>query len=175
MRAADCQRRPWFARQVPQLPNLEWYERTPEVAPPTYRQSWKARDARMKPERCAAIAKDGRPCHARPVDGGGLCAWHSPAWAAKRREWSQKGGVQRSNQSRARKQYEAGTLSPSEVQGLLGTTLRAVISGQIAPGQGQAVAALARAAMTVREASEVEERLTTLEYRAGLNSEGRTA
>ncbi len=64
---------------------------------------------------------------------------------------------------------------PAEVQGLIGVTLRAVMAGQMTPGQGTAVAALARAAMSVREASETEERLTTLEHRAGLNSEGRTA
>jgi hypothetical protein len=88
--------------------------------------------------------------------------------AAERDAGRRKGGVERSNQSRARKQYANGALAPIEVQGLIGLTLRAVMAGQMTPGQGTAVAALARAAMSVREASETEERLAELEIRAGI-------
>jgi hypothetical protein len=49
------------------------------------------------------------------------------------------------------------------------------MAGQMTPGQGTAVAALARAAMSVREASETEERLSELEARAGLNVGGKSA
>jgi hypothetical protein len=122
---------------------------------------------------CRGTTKDGNACAARPMPGRDVCPWHAPVLAARRQEWSAKGGQQRSNQSRARKSFADGALAPIEVQGLIGTTLRAVLVGKVTPGQGQAVAALARAAMTVREASEVEERLAALEQRAGI-SDGRT-
>jgi hypothetical protein len=125
--------------------------------------------------RCNATNSAGAPCSATPVRPSGWCWFHDPALTAERDAGRRKGGVERSNQSRARKQYADGALAPIEVQGLIGTTLRAVLVGKVTPGQGQAVAALARAAMTVREASEVEERLAELEARAGLSSERRTS
>lgn len=128
----------------------------------------------MKAERCQAVTKSGKPCSARPVDDAGLCAWHSPAWAERRREWSAKGGAQRSNQQRAKKRLPTSTLAPIEIQGLLGVALRDVLAGRVEPGIANAAANLARALVTVREASEVEERLSALEGRAGL-SEGRIA
>jgi hypothetical protein len=118
--------------------------------------------------KCRATNAAGAPCSATPVRPSGWCWFHDPALTAERDAGRRKGGVERSNQARARKQYADGALAPIEVQGLIGTTLRAVLVGKVTPGQGQAVAALARAAMTVREASEVEERLAELEARAGI-------
>ena len=47
--------------------------------------------------------------------------------------------------------------------------LRAVLAGKIEPGVGNAVANLARAAVAVREATELEARLAELEARAGVD------
>ena len=113
-------------------------------------------------ERCQAIARRGKPCGATVV-AEGMCAWHAPSWDAKRRQWSARGGASRRNQARARRQFAEGALSPADIDGLLGTTMKAVLSGKVTPGQGQAVAALARAAMAVREVSTLEERVVELE------------
>ncbi len=76
---------------------------------------------------------------------------------------SRKGGAARSNKSRARKQYVDGILSPAELEGLIGTTLKGVLMQKITPGQAQAVASLARAAVAVREASAIEKLQTDVE------------
>ncbi len=123
---------------------------------------------------CEATAASGQSCSAPARPGRRWCVWHDADAVAERREMSRKGGAARSNKSRVRKQYVDGILSPAELEGLIGTTLKGVLMGKIAPGQAQAVASLARAAMSVREASEIEERLRSLEERAGI-SDGRTA
>jgi hypothetical protein len=67
----------------------------------------------------------------------------------------------------------AEALSPAELQGFVAVALRGVMTGSIAPGVGNAVASLARAAVAVREATELEQRLAALEDRAGLANDRR--
>jgi hypothetical protein len=108
---------------------------------------------------CEATAASGVPCSAPARPGRRWCIWHDPEAAAERREMSRKGGAARSNKSRARKQYVDGILSPAELEGLIGATLKGVLVGKITPGQAQAVASLARAAVAVREAGSFEDQL----------------
>ncbi len=116
----------------------------------------------MKAERCQAITKNGSPCGATPVPGDTLCAWHSPAWAEKRREWSKKGGAGRSNQARAKKQLPDNVLTLQEVQALLGLTFKGVISGRIEPGVGTAAASIAKAMVAVAGVAEIEGQIAEL-------------
>jgi hypothetical protein len=126
--------------------------------------------------KCIAVTKDGRPCSAGPVRPSGYCYWHDPALLEQRRTDRQRGGAARSNVARARKQIAGAVLSPSDIQGLLGATLRAVIAGRIEPGIGNAAANLARALIAVREATEIETRLAALEEQAGRQGQnGRVA
>jgi len=76
---------------------------------------------------------------------------------------SRKGGLAKRNTIRARKKYAEGALDSDQILGLVGTTLVGVLSGRISPGVANAVAALARTSIVVREAVEVEERLAALE------------
>ncbi len=112
---------------------------------------------------CEATAASGQPCSAPARPGRRWCVWHDAEAAAERREMSKKGGAARSNKSRARKQYVDGILSPAELEGLIGTTLKGVLMQKITPGQAQAVASLARAAVAVREASAIEKLQTDVE------------
>ncbi|MDP9355989.1 MAG: hypothetical protein M3Q71_10280 [Chloroflexota bacterium] len=116
----------------------------------------------MKPERCQAITKSGSPCGATPVPGAPLCAWHSPAWAEKRREWSRKGGAGRSNQVRAKKRLPAEALTLQEVQGLLGVAFKGVLAGRLEPNIGTALASIAKSMVAVAGAAEVEEQIAEL-------------
>lgn len=127
----------------------------------------------MKAERCTAVSKSGEPCNATPVPGDTRCAWHAPAWAEKRRQWSAKGGAARSNRVRAKKRLPAETLSLTEVQAFLSYTLKATLAGKIEPGVANAVANVARTMTTVVQAGEVEERLRELEAAAGLRERRR--
>jgi hypothetical protein len=117
-------------------------------------------------DRCTATNKDGSPCSAQAVRGT-LCRWHDPALAAERAAWRAKGGANKSNKARARKAAEG--VSPPELQGLLSLVLRGVIAGRFTPGQATAAAALARAIVSVREATVIEERLAELEKAAGVD------
>lgn len=120
----------------------------------------------MKAERCQAVAKSGKPCGATVV-ADGMCAWHAPSWADRRRQWSATGGRKRANRERAKKQVPEA-LTPAELQGYIAVTLKGTLSGRISLGIANAVASLTRAAVAVREATEVEERLAALEEAAGL-------
>ncbi len=131
-------------------------------------------DARpgVKPEKCQAITKGGSPCGATPVPGVSLCAWHSPAWAEKRREWSRKGGTGRSNQVRAKKAL-GDRHDLMGVQARLVGALAKVEEGTLDPGRAQAMASLARAIVAVAQAGEMEGRLRELEEAAGLSDRRR--
>jgi hypothetical protein len=119
------------------------------------------------PSHCSACNKAGQPCSAQAWKDG-LCRWHHPALEPQRAEERRKGGAARSNQSRARRRMAAEAMTPLEIQGFVAVALRGVMTGSITPGVANAVASLARAAVAVREATELEQRLTELERQAGV-------
>lgn len=128
--------------------------------------------AKSTPLQCQATTKSGRPCSATPRPGRLWCAWHDPELAGRRKEWSTRGGENKSNLKRARKAIATEPLTMTEVQGYLGHAMRGVLAGEIEPGVGTAVANIARAIQTITVAAEIEERLTALERSAW---KGRTA
>lgn len=121
--------------------------------------------------KCSATNKDGGPCNAAPWRDG-LCRWHHPALAAELAEGRRKGGAQRSNAARAKKGMVAAALTPAELQGYVAVALKGVLGGRLEPGVGNAVANLARAAVAVREATTLEERISELERAAGTSATG---
>lgn len=64
-------------------------------------------------------------------------------------------------------------MTPPEIQGFVAVALRGVMTGSITPGVANAVASLARAAVAVREATEIEQRLRELEDKAGVTESPR--
>jgi len=108
----------------------------------------------MKVARCQAVTRSGNPCSATVV-ADGMCAWHAPSWAERRRQWSAEGGRRRSNAARAAKQMP-GLMSNDELLGFVGLSIKGVLAGKIEPGVANAVAALSRAYVTVSEAGAVE-------------------
>jgi hypothetical protein len=58
-------------------------------------------------------------------------------------------------------------MTPSEINGILALTLRQVFGGAKSPGVGQAVAALARAALEAGKASDLETRMDEIERKLG--------
>jgi len=128
----------------------------------------------MKAERCQAVTKSGNPCSATVV-ADGMCAWHAPSWAERRRQWSAEGGRKRSNASRARKDLPAGVLSTDELRGVLGITIAKVLKGDVEPGVGSSVASLARAYVVVSESGAVEALTARLDELERIAARGRTA
>src|SRR4051794_28371415 len=109
----------------------------------------------MTVARCSASSKRGKPCGANAT-ADGLCAWHSPQWAEKRRQWSARGGANSSNSQRAKKHLPDGILTMDEVRGLLGVAMRDVLAGTLEPGPANAAAAIARSYLAASEAAAVE-------------------
>ncbi len=105
-----------------------------------------------------------------------MCRWHHPRLEAERAVWRERGGQNRANTVRARKRIADTILEPSDIQGILGDTLRAVIAGTLEPGVGNAAANIARALIAVRESTDVETRLAALEEQAARQGQkGRVA
>jgi hypothetical protein len=102
------------------------------------------------------------------LPGSDRCPWHDPAWDERRKEWSVRGGHGKSNAARAKKQMAFEAMTPAELQGYVAVALRGVMVGSITPGVANAVASLARAAVAVRAATELEARIEELEAMAGL-------
>lgn len=125
--------------------------------------------------RCKAKTVAGSPCSAMPVRADGYCYWHSPALKTERDEARRRGGTARSNESRARKRLPKAVMTAGEIQGLVGQVLRGVVAGDVEPAIGNCVANLARSLVTVREATELEERIAELEARAGIVDTRRSA
>lgn len=115
-------------------------------------------------ERCTATTKAGNPCSAQAWRGG-LCRWHSPDGEEERAAWRRKGGVGKGAKVRARK--VAAALTGDDLQGYLAEALTGVLAATYSPGQANAVAALSRAIVAVKEATEIEDRLSALEAAAG--------
>ena len=120
--------------------------------------------------RCSARTKGGNPCAARPRPGTDRCPWHDASLAGKRSEWSRQGGRGKSNAARAKRQAPLNVLTPLELQAVLSSSIAKVLGGGIEPGVANAVAGLARALISAREATEVEERLAALEAAAGIEA-----
>ena len=116
--------------------------------------------------RCQATNQAGQPCSAQHWQDG-WCRWHHPSLEAERREWSRRGGANRSNKQRAKRQLPDGALSAAQLNGLLGTTLKGVLVGRVEPNVGNCVASLARAIRDVAGWADLDERLSQLEREEG--------
>jgi len=121
---------------------------------------------------CAAITKSGSRCRVPALTGRDHCLMHDPAAADVRREASRKGGRNRSAKARAMKLLPEA-MAPEELAGWLSLLFKQVMAGRTEPRIGTASATIARAMIDVREATEVDRRLTELEQRAGLASDRR--
>ncbi len=121
---------------------------------------------------CTGKNRTGEPCGAQAWQDG-LCRWHHPGLAADRAEWRTRGGKAKSNKARAKKQLPDSILSPAELEGVIGITIKRVLTGVIEPGPANAIASLCRAAVSVREATAIDERLAALEARIGIEDRRR--
>jgi hypothetical protein len=124
-------------------------------------------------KRCASKTVSGSPCSATPVRPSGYCYWHDPALSADRDAARKRGGANRSNKARARKHLPAELMTNDEVRAWLGVVFKRVIAGVMEPGVATAAGSVARAMVAVKQAGELEERLTALEERAGLTDKWR--
>jgi hypothetical protein len=126
----------------------------------------------VKAERCQATTKNGKPCSATVV-ADGMCAWHAPSWAERRREWSAEGGRRRSNRARAAKELPAAALTSDQLLIRLSQVIDKAEKGEIEPGVVNCISGAARTITEIRKSTEIERRLEELEQRAGLMNDRR--
>ena len=121
----------------------------------------------VKTSKCTGTNKDGGPCSATPQAGKSRCLWHDPALTEQRKQWSRDAGKAKASSARARKKVLAGGMELQEIDGALCQALTDVLSGELEPGIGTAAATIARTITAVRQAGELEQRITALESRRG--------
>jgi len=109
--------------------------------------------------RCKGTTKNGSPCRAHALEGG-YCFVHSPALQQKRLEARAKGGRNSAKAVRLRALVPPRLLP---VYDKLETALSEVHEGGLKPQQASAMAALARAMVSVLTSGELEERLRDIE------------
>ena len=97
--------------------------------------------------------------------------FHSQRFSQARGEWSRAGGRGKGNAARARKLLAPAPGSVADLSGVLFETIRDVRAGVIAPPIAGAIATLARAALSVSEATDFEARLAALEAKAAYSDE----
>ncbi len=124
--------------------------------------------------KCSAIARSGSRCNSPVLPGSDFCFVHDPAAADRRREASKKGGFARSNKARAAKLLPEA-MAPEELAGWLSLLFTQVVDGRTEPRIGTAAATIARVMIDVRQATELEARLSELEARAGIVNDRRIA
>lgn len=116
-------------------------------------------DHHRPPEGCAATRRDGQPCRGAPL-ADGLCFAHTPALADRRDAARRKGGAHRATAHRLDARL------PRDVAGVTRTVLDALDAcarGDLEPSRGQAVASLARAALTAYSEWDTADRLDAVE------------
>lgn len=114
--------------------------------------------------KCTGMTKAGEPCGSFAARDG-LCVSHHPELNARKLEGSRKGGEAKANARRAARQWAAmgAELKPSELPDVLRACMFAVRDGSMEPAQAQAVAALAKASVSLAHDLELEARITALE------------
>lgn len=116
-------------------------------------------------DRCDALTKRGAPCKGRPLPGKRHCLAHDPTYAQARREGSLKGGAAKATAKRAAKQWAAlgKELGNEDIPAILKSCMFAVRSGEMTPGEANAIATLARTAVQITGDLELEARIAELE------------
>jgi hypothetical protein len=126
---------------------------------------------REQQQTCTATRLNGEPCKARALGVDRPFCWaHAPELAAKRDAARANGGLRSQPLHRIRRTLPT-RLSP--VAQALEKALVEVHDGKLEPSRATAMAALARALISVLEAAEVEERVRRLE--ALVNAQDRRA
>lgn len=118
---------------------------------------------------CKSLTKTGEPCGAT-LYRDGWCYWHHPDLEAERQANRMAGGKARGNMSRARKRVLNAAMTLDELDGALCIALEDVLAGRLEPNVGTAAATIAGRIAGIRQASDLEARLASLEARAGLRS-----
>lgn len=121
---------------------------------------------------CKSQNQKGEQCAAQPVRPSGYCYWHDPALEEQRQVNNARGGKNRSNEQRAKK--ELRKYEDAELIAILSTVLSGLLQGKYEPGVATAAATVARTITQIRTSTELEARIQELEKAAGMVDTSRT-
>lgn len=115
--------------------------------------------------KCPAITKSGRACQGLVSPGRVYCISHDPERREEVRANGRKGGEAKATARRLAKQWAAigQEVSDTDLNTILKSCMFAVKDGSMTPSQANAIAALARTAVTVRYEVSLSEQFAALE------------
>lgn len=121
--------------------------------------------------KCTAMTQAGEPCRSFAVSDRGLCVSHDPEMQARKAEGNRKGGEARSSARRAAKMWAAAgaQMGLEDLPAVLRSCMFSVKTGTMEPSQATAIAALAKASLSLSQDLELERRIAVLEEAAGVN------
>lgn len=99
---------------------------------------------------------------------------HHPAYRERRAAGSRRGGEGKASARRAARAWAAAgdAIDSSDLPSLLRGAMLMVRDGDMTPGEATAIAALARASVSILETVELEQRIDALESAAGIERSG---
>ena len=123
----------------------------------------------MPQRKCTAITRAGNRCRGPALPDDDKCFTHSPAVASKRAERNQRGGQNKSNETRALKVWVAAgeQIRPEDLPHLLLGMTEAVANGELEPARASAISQLIRTSLSVAVHLGWEKRLLMLERTLG--------
>lgn len=124
--------------------------------------------------KCPEKTKAGKPCRGRVLPGHRYCLAHDPKLIERRQAGNARGGENRANARRAARLLAAAgeVIEPVDLPAMLRSCILKVAMGQMEPGQATAIAALAKASVSLSSGLEIAERLDRLEEAAGAKRSG---
>jgi hypothetical protein len=113
--------------------------------------------------RCKANRADGKPCEARPADGGEYCWFHDPKKAAKRTAAQRAGGAANRARTLGPGAEDVPLQNPEDVAALLALTINQLRRGEMDVKISNGITYISTVLLKALEAGDVAERLERLE------------
>lgn len=115
--------------------------------------------------KCPAITSAGKPCAGIVHPGQTYCMSHDPEYKQSQRVGARKGGEGKASNRRLAKQWAAlgEAVGDQDLPAILKSCMFAVKDGSMSPAQANAIAALAKATITIASDLDLAERIEALE------------
>lgn len=115
--------------------------------------------------KCPAITKSGSACQGMVSPGRVYCISHDPERREELQANARKGGAAKATARRAAKAWAAlgAEVSDHDLNSILKSCMFSVKAGKMTPSEANAIAALARTAITIRNEVDLAERIAALE------------
>lgn len=117
-------------------------------------------------KRCAAFNRRGQPCQGYAIQGSGLCFWHDPGQAERRKEARIRGGHARHGRKIGNPGQDVPDIvieKASDVLPILAGEIGMLLRLEISIARARAVGYLCQAVVKVFEVTDLQGRLEAVE------------